>query len=201
MGTAGKEPKSLESSVRTRARRGTIERAILNALVLGGALTIAAVAPKVLSLIRDEHLDLVLPRDPKQRLRETAARLRRKGFVTFEERGGKKHLRITTKGKSHIEKLDLGAYAIGRPLRWDERWRVVIFDVPERQRAARMKLRGLLGQLGFYRLQDSVWVHPFDCEEIVALIKTHFRLGLGVRYLIADAIEFDQPLRKHFGLS
>lgn len=164
-------------------------------------LTIAMMAPKILSLLKHEHLDYVMPADPKQRLRETMSRMKRKGWIRFEKIGSKRYPRLTARGHKQMRRVSLGTASIRKPLRWDRRWRMVIFDIEERRKSDRAKIRRLLHQLGFLRLQDSVWVHPHDCEEIIALIKTDMRIGRNVLYVIADAIEFDRPLRQHFGLS
>jgi len=189
-----------ETIVRTRARRGALERALLGTLVTGALMTVAMAAPKMLSLVKKEHLDLVLPPDPRQRLRETATRLKRKGLVAFEKRNGRIHMRLTKKGAAEVERTRVGMYTIRRPRRWDGRWRIVIFDIREKRRADRTRVRHLLQGLGFHRLQDSVWVHPYDCEEVIALIKTELRLGADLLYIIADAIDFDRRLREHFDL-
>jgi len=44
--------------------------------------------------------------------------------------------------------------------RWDGRWRLVLFDVPESRRSTRDKLRKYLHRHGFGFLQNSVWVTP-----------------------------------------
>lgn len=191
---------SLEKKAKKRSRRGSLERLLLGALVVGGTMTVAAVVPKVLSLLKREHLDAVLPQDPRQRLRETATRLVRKGWITFEGKNRHKQMQITERGTREVSRVNLGVYSIRKPLRWDERWRIVIFDIPEKRRGDRVRIRNLLVQLGFYRLQDSVWVHPYDCEEIIVLIKAEYRLGNAVLYLVADVIEFEKPIRRHFNL-
>lgn len=43
---------------------------------------------------------------------------------------------------------------------WDYLWRVVIFDVREKQRWKRVKLQTMLKKLGWFRLQKSVYVNP-----------------------------------------
>ena len=193
-------PTSLEAVVKKRARRGALEHALLGTLALAGLLTVAATVPKLLSLVRDEHLELVLPQDPRQRLHETARRLKHKGLIVFEKKNGRIHMRITEKGKRELAKLRIGAYRIKKPRRWDGRWRIVIFDVRESRRADRARIRRLLLGLHFIRLQDSVWVSPFDCEEVVALIKQEYRLGPSLLYIVAAAIEFDRKLREDFDL-
>lgn len=200
MGNGSRNNASLEQSARRRTRRGLIEKTILGTLAIGGMLTVAMMAPKVLSLLKRDHLDYVLPADPKQRLQEVMSRMKKKGWVRFEESGGKRYPRLTVRGRKQVEKVSLGSIAIRKPLRWDRRWRMVIFDIEERRKANRKKIRLLLQRLGFLRLQNSVWVHPYDCEEIVALIKTDMRIGRDVLYVIADAIEFDRPLREQFEL-
>ena len=191
---------SLEQSARRRTRRGLIERAIIGTLAVGGMLTIAMMAPKVLSLLKQEHLDYVLPTNPNQRLQETMSRMKRKGWIRFEQIGSKRYPRLTVLGRKQVNRLLLGTLSIRKPLRWDRRWRMVIFDIEEHHKSDRTKIRRILQRLGFLRLQNSVWIHPHDCEELIALIKTDMRIGRDVLYVIADAIEFDRPLRQHFGL-
>src|SRR3989344_2704281 len=87
-----------------------------------------------------------------------------------------------------------------KPKKWDGRWRVVIFDVWERRRNIRNKLRSMLEKAGFLRLQDSVWIYPYDCEELVAFLRADLKLGNGVLYIIAEGIENDAKYRIHFDL-
>ena len=83
---------------------------------------------------------------------------------------------------------------------WDGKWRVVIFDVHEKQRKKRDRLRAELATVGFRRLQDSVWIYPFDCEEMLALLKLDVKLGRDVLYFITDKMEGDDYLRRLFSL-
>jgi DNA-binding transcriptional regulator PaaX len=50
---------------------------------------------------------------------------------------------------------------------WDGRWQCVVFDVPERRRAARLRLRRLLRQCHFGRLQGSLWITPAPLDPII----------------------------------
>ena len=84
--------------------------------------------------------------------------------------------------------------------RWDGQWRVVTFDIPEKRRSTRDRLRGYMQAYGFKKLQSSVWVFPYDCEEVLALIKAELRIGNAVLYMVVDEIENDRPLREHFRL-
>lgn len=75
-----------------------------------------------------------------------------------------------------------------------------MFDIPERRRRVRTRVRQTLTTMGFYRLQDSVWVYPYDCEELIILLKADFKIGKDLLYVIADKVEHDAPLKTHFGL-
>ena len=53
---------------------------------------------------------------------------------------------------------------------WDGRWRMVLFDLPVEQNAARDSLRFQLRKRGFGRLQKSVWISPDPLNEERALL-------------------------------
>jgi hypothetical protein len=50
-------------------------------------------------------------------------------------------------------------------------------------------------------MQDSVWIFPYDCEELVALLKADFKVGKDLLYMVVEKIENDHALRLHFNLS
>ncbi|MEK7155544.1 MAG: hypothetical protein AAB734_01560 [Patescibacteria group bacterium] len=190
----------LETNVRKRARRDSIRRALLSTLAIAGALPVALAAPKVLSLLKQEYVDMIIPLDPRQRLHETASRLRQKGLIEFRMEKESKRMYLTQKGRDEIQRLEARERSIPQPKKWDERWRIVIFDIPENRKSLRNRIRLLVRGLGFYCLQDSVWVFPYDCEEIITLLKTELHTGRDLLYIIADAIDYDIPIRRHFDL-
>lgn len=57
-----------------------------------------------------------------------------------------------------------------------------------------------MSEYGFVRLQDSAWIYPYDCEDLIALAKANFRIGVNVLYMIVEKLEHDKYLREHFGL-
>ena len=48
---------------------------------------------------------------------------------------------------------------------WDRKWRIITFDLPEKQNGARVKLRRYLKERGFGYFQKSVWISPDPLEE------------------------------------
>lgn len=131
------------------------------------------------------------------RMRQALARLERRGLVERGDKGW--NFRLTTNGKKFAEKAEAAEkLKIRKPKRWDEKWRVVIFDVPERYRSSRERFRRILQKAGFLRLQDSVWVHPYECEELIAFMRKELRLGGSVLYLIVEGLEGEARVREHF---
>ena len=190
----------MESESKKRVKKVRLENILLGSIAVAGVAGIALLAPPMLRLLKNADPEWLLKRDPGRRLRESALRLKRKGLVEFKSENGKKRLRLTPRGEKVMGSIWNETYQLQKPRRWDERWRLVIFDIPEKQRPTRDKIRHLVSRLGFLRLQDSVWVYPYDCEELVTLLKTDLKIGRAVLYIIADAIEFDKPIRQHFSL-
>ena len=87
-----------------------------------------------------------------------------------------------------------------KPKKWDRRYRMVMFDIPERRNRIRKLLRFEMQEVGFLRIQDSVWVYPFDCEEFISLLKADLRIGKDVLYAVVEEIENDKWIRQHFNL-
>lgn len=186
----------LESEARYQRRKGYLQSALLAAVAIPGILLVAAAAPNVLQLLEK------IPGNKykfKYRLKSVGGRLADQGLVRFVERGAKKYMEITPAGRQHIE-MQQRKFGLDSPKRrrWDKRWRVIIFDIPERSRALRDRLRIMLRSLGFVQLQGSVWVYPHDCEEVITLIKTELKTGASVLYLIVEQLEYDKHLKEHF---
>ncbi len=176
-----------------------MERVVLGSLAAIGIGLMAIAAPNTVKLLKQIDPQWLGKPDPKQRLRETASKLRRKGFVQYVQEDGHTRMRITAKGREYLERLSLSGLRIS-PRKWDGKWRLVIFDIPERKRHLRNTVRSMVVTFGFVQLQQSVWAYPHDCEELISLLKARLRIGTEVLYIIADAIEYDKPLRQHFCL-
>jgi len=127
-------------------------------------------------------------------------RLRKKGLIEFKEKNGKKFIKLTDMGKKQLFEYENGKYKLRKPKKWDKKWRIVIFDIPEKQRVLRNHIRTQIVNFGFIRLQNSVWVCPYECEELIIMLKADNKIGKNVLYITADSIEYDIPLRKAFEL-
>lgn len=96
---------------------------------------------------------------------------------------------ITPAGRRRAQQAGFDRLTVPEPPRWDKKWRLVLFDVPERKRAGRLVLTAKLRSLGFRQLQQSVWVQPFPCRELIETITLHYDLSRYVSYLETDRID------------
>ena len=172
-----------------------LEEALVHA-VKRGVLTVAAVAPNALQALA--MLGGRKTKRQKEIITTSRKRLVENGLLTYTTEG---FLKLTKKGEAKLRQLELHEYKIKKPKRWDKKWRVLIFDIREERRSLRDKIRRTLVTIGFERLQDSVWVYPYDCEDLITLLKADFKIGKDVLYLIVDKIENDTVLKKQFKLS
>lgn len=189
-----------EDAAAQRSKKRNIRLALLIGLVGGATITgIATLGPAVLagfSVLKSKSGNRLFGSRLKRSLKSLVA----DKLVTFVNVGGKKHIEITDKGKRYLQKRQIEGYKVAKPRKWDGKWRIVIFDVKEKRRWDRDKLRQELESIGFMHLQHSVWAYPYDCENLITLIKSDFKLGGNVIYMIAEELENDRNLRKRFGL-
>ncbi len=184
-------------------KRIPLQTIVLGTLCVSGVLTVGLVAPKVLGLF--EYLNPISRKNTvrfNQRIAQALFRLEGRGLIKVTGEGKKREIHLTTQGEGAIDRLYAGAYVIPLPVRWDGKWRLVMFDVPEKRKKVRDILRMLLRSAGFIHFQDSAWIQPYPCDELVTLLRSHLGSGKGeIRYLTASFVdESDFAFRKHFDL-
>lgn len=185
----------------TRGRYLPTRNLILRTLALSGMISVALVAPKTISLLKKLDRGAVNRKDLYRRITQAITRLEHAGFVQTSGEYAERRVVLTDKGRTLIETVYAKEYRIPEPAFWDGKWRVVMFDIREKRRRARSQLRLLLAGAGFLRLQDSVWVYPYPCDEFVSLVRAHLRSGTGeMLSFVAEALESDKRLREHFNL-
>ncbi|HEY4482947.1 MAG: hypothetical protein A3I39_01725 [Candidatus Yanofskybacteria bacterium RIFCSPLOWO2_02_FULL_47_9b] len=123
------------------------------------------------------------------------------GLVEFVlSKNSRKYLCLTKDGMKRLNRYRFDDYKIDKPFLWDGKWRLIIFDIKEIRRGDRNLMRHMLGEMGFKRLQNSVWVHPYGCEEMLNLLKINLGLNRDVLYLVVEKLENDKWLRSEFEL-
>ncbi|VAW19183.1 hypothetical protein MNBD_BACTEROID05-1044, partial [hydrothermal vent metagenome] len=71
----------------------------------------------------------------------------------------------------------------------------------ERKRGVRDKLRKALVNFGFIKLQNSIWVYPYECEEFITMLKADLKTGKDILYIVADKVEYDKNFKGNFKLA
>ena len=180
-----------------KVKKAKIQKIILETVKLAGLIGVAAIAPSVLGTMKKIGF-ITHPRQIEsiKRSRDT---LIKRGLLENKN----EQLKITQGGKRYLFRcLSLGDNKeLNKNKKWDGKWRVLIFDIPEARRFDRTNIRQALISIGFMRLQDSVWVYPYSCENIISLLKAETETGENVLYMIVEAIENDEPIKKYFGLN
>ena len=184
----------LEEQNKKVIRKTKLQEAIFTAFASGGRMGSAELIPRVLNYFFE--LDIPSSSRQKEIIASAASRLNKRGLLKFQEG----HYSLTEPGEKLLKHWQMANYKILRPKRWDGKWRVIIFDIPEKKRAVRTEVRQILSEAGFQRLQDSVWVFPYDCEDVIGLMKTNLGVGKNLLYMIVDQIENDRYLRMDFDI-
>ena len=184
----------LEEKSKRKGKRKHLQKLILQAVADAGMLGVALVAPNVSKAMY--KLGLVPKRRQSEYVSFSASKLVRRGLLFYD---GKRYC-MTPKGKDILRNWQFVNFKLERPRKWDRKWRVIIFDIPEKKRKIRDQIRILFKSAGFYLLQDSVWVYPYDCEDVLTLLKSDLGVGKNILYLIVDEIENDKHLCESFDL-
>lgn len=184
------------TSVEKRAKKARVQQIILESVKLASYISIAAFAPKVLSQMN--KMGLVTHPRQAESIKRSKNKLIEKGLLEIKN----DRLSITQHGRRYLLKcLSLGDNKeLARDKKWDKKWRVIIFDIPETKRFERDGIRQALVSIGFLRLQDSVWIYPYNCEDLINLLKTDTETEEDMIYMIVDQIENDDKIKRYFNL-
>ena len=174
---------------------------ILKVLAVAGIVAVAATSPYFLlnlsKALRKKDDYLSKEYEPNK-ISKTLLRLKQSKMVVVGKGDYGYSLELSEKGKKKFQKLCLKSLEIKRTKKWDGLWRVVIFDIPEKLKIGRSALRDMIKRLGFYQLQKSVWVLPYDCEKEIQLLSDAFGITEFVNYLEVKRIKDDQKLKENF---
>jgi phenylacetic acid degradation operon negative regulatory protein len=99
-------------------------------------------------------------------LRVVMSRLRREGWFDVSRQGGRARYQATERTWALLDEGYQRIFARTDP-GWSGEWQVVIYEVPEPERAVREQLRKQLSWLGFGPLAASTWLSPHDRVDAV----------------------------------
>ncbi|MDP2930208.1 MAG: hypothetical protein Q8N56_01185 [bacterium] len=127
--------------------------------------------------------------------------LKRRNLIKLQQEGHDVLVSLTAEGKKLAGKYQINDLTVEKPNKWDGKWRMVIFDIPNTSGLIRNVFRGKLREFGFYPLQKSVWIFPFDCREEIIFLRDF--LGADktqILFMEISRIENEIFLRDKFSL-
>ncbi len=137
---------------------------------------------------------------PRYRLQQEIVRMKKRGWVIEARKSGKIFLELTEQGRLEALYRRLEDLAGRGHKKWDGKWRMIMFDIPERGRRERYAMRAILRSVGFYRMQKSVYIFPYEIpKELVEYLKAAELLPF-IRFARIDQLDEPRLLKKIFKL-
>jgi len=138
----------------------------------------------------------------KKQIKKALYDLEKRQLIDIVEKDDEVKIYLQEKGKQKVftRSIKLLLDYKKKEKKWDGRWFMVFFDVPEIEKQKREFLRKYLKKLGFYQYQKSVYIFPFECKKEVELIKKIVEGAKYMKYIIAEEIEEEEKIKKYFNL-
>jgi len=108
-----------------------------------------------------------------------------------ENNDGSLTIVLTENGKRKALTYQIDEMKIKKAQKWDKKWRIVLFDIPEKKKKIREAIRH----------QKSVFVQPYDCKNEIEYIIEFYNIRKYVRFIIADSLDNELHLINHFKLN
>lgn len=191
----------LEKKYKAWELRDVVMAALGISLVLGGSILLTPNFPIVLGGLIKIIEEIRGIKITKPKLRRILKRLEKRKLISIDGRGDKIQVKVLEGGRIKVIKYSVKSLLEAKKNRkWNKRWFMVVFDVPEAERNKRDYLRKFLHDIGFYPYQQSVYVFPYECEEEVKLIKRIVEGGKYISYIVAERLEREDEVKKLFNM-
>lgn len=83
--------------------------------------------------------------------------------------------------------------------KWDQKWRVVTFDIPEQHKTIRDYISRHLRTVGFKQLQRSVFIYPYPVDEFIAILRELFpEIENNLSYMLVEELDQHNKFVKQF---
>lgn len=188
-----------KNRVRKPGRRSALQKKILLLLYGGLALGLTR-SPKqyfrVIKEVRREWGEI----NHESLNRAIRSLYESKLVETKGDHNGTLTLVLSKEGRRLALTYDIDNMCIKEQTRWDGKWRIVMFDVPEKFKKVRDALRMHFKNMEFYEFQKSVFVHPYPCAKEIEYLMEFYQARRFVRFIVATEIDNSLELRRHFYL-
>ena len=185
-----------------------MSRDLETARIIDGVLKLVVVTGMVGGLILAPNAvklgDIALKRlDKRSKARNARGLVRymeKSGLVDcLQSTDGDMHINATKKGINRYTRAEFRDMNLAIPRVWDEKWRLVLFDIPETHRNSRKAFSAKLRDLGFYKLQRSAWIHPYECAKEVEIMQQVYQIPTrGIVVTEINLKDRENELREYF---
>lgn len=180
-----------------RVRVSPVGRAVLGIVAVTGVISVLALFPGVALAIAPFIKKKKY--SPKQSIqRNIDSLIKNKLLRKSVDKTGCIKIELTKRGR--WEALLRAPSVDKQSKKWDQLWRVVVFDIPQDKQKERTELRRAMRLFGFRLLQKSVWVYPFPCDDFILILKERLGVSHDVLYMKVSYIENDKHLRNEFSV-
>jgi len=171
-------------------------------ILLGGTFLVTPNFPIVFGAILSLIKELSNKKIPEKKIKRVLKNLEKKELIQIIEKDDEAHVYLKSGWTPLILKYSLKPLLAlkRRKKKWDGKWFIIVFDVPEGQRNKRDYLRMFLREIGFYQYQQSVYIFPYQCKKEIELIKKIVEGAKYISYITADEIENEEQVKRYFGL-
>lgn len=182
-----------------RRRIGTIKKKVLLLLLAGLAMGLTRSSKKHWWILKQ------IPKEWEKENRQALERAINSLYTSHliqekHHKNGTTTLVLNENGKQKALRFNIDKLEIKKPVQWDKKWRVVMFDIPEKLRRLRDSLRIHFKEIGLIELQKSVFVYPYPCNKEIEFILEFYNARKHVRFVLAEKIDNELHLMKKFSL-
>lgn len=113
-------------------------------------------------------------------------------IISLTEEGEKRALFAFIEAESALHKAG--------EAKWDGGWRIVFFDIPEKNRKYRDYLRKVLKLVGFKEFQRSIWAYPYPVPGFLKDLMSEINIKPHIKFITTNSISDEGDLKRKFGL-
>lgn len=182
--------------------KGTVSQEILRKLSLLKVIVITGGSQGSLRfwsqlferLFKDKEID-------KRTVKDAFYYLKKKNLIIGEIVNGQLHIRLTAEGRKEAAKYRINDLKINCSKQWDRKWRIIIFNLSQKEKSKKQAFLRKIKELGFHDLQKNVWIMPFACGKEIKVLREFFNLNVkDLRIIETKDLEQDKIFKNIFKL-